>query len=260
MDPYYEWLGIPPEEQPPNHYRLLGISLLESNPQVIESAANQRMGYLQELTGDQSHIDDAQRIIGEVSRARLILLDKIKKIAYDKEICQALDLLPEAGPGTTRANSDSFTLKIDNANALRGGINRSTKNQPPKRTPTQSRNLPTKKNQSQAETNERVFLSRSRLLLSLAACSLILCTTAVFVLIAGPDSAPEPRPSLGEPSATNSTEPNKQTVKITEKQLESAGNSNVSRRRPGSSPSRSPEELAADPPPANPNSASGKQN
>ena len=25
FDPYYKWLGIPPEEQPPNHYRLLGI-------------------------------------------------------------------------------------------------------------------------------------------------------------------------------------------------------------------------------------------
>ena len=24
FDPYHIWLGIPPEEQPPNHYRLLG--------------------------------------------------------------------------------------------------------------------------------------------------------------------------------------------------------------------------------------------
>ena len=24
FDPYYTWLGIPPEEQPPDHYRLIG--------------------------------------------------------------------------------------------------------------------------------------------------------------------------------------------------------------------------------------------
>ena len=25
FDPYESWLGIPPEDQPPNHYRLLGL-------------------------------------------------------------------------------------------------------------------------------------------------------------------------------------------------------------------------------------------
>ena len=37
LDPYYLWLGIPPSEQPPNHYRLLGVSAFESNEQVIEA-------------------------------------------------------------------------------------------------------------------------------------------------------------------------------------------------------------------------------
>ena len=27
FDPYHKWLGIPPEEQPPNYYRLLGVAL-----------------------------------------------------------------------------------------------------------------------------------------------------------------------------------------------------------------------------------------
>ena len=67
MDPYYEWLGIPAEEQPPNHYRLLGINVFESNPKVIESAVNQRMAYLQQLSGDQASVDDAQRIMGKKS-------------------------------------------------------------------------------------------------------------------------------------------------------------------------------------------------
>src|SRR5687768_18381170 len=40
FDPYHKWLAIPPEEQPPHHYRLLGIKLFESDPDVIESAAD----------------------------------------------------------------------------------------------------------------------------------------------------------------------------------------------------------------------------
>ena len=39
FDPYYRWLGIPAKEQPPNHYRLLGIELFESDPQLIDSFA-----------------------------------------------------------------------------------------------------------------------------------------------------------------------------------------------------------------------------
>ncbi len=46
FDPYHVWLGIPPDEQPPNHYRLLGIKLFEPNPDVIAHAADQRMSHL----------------------------------------------------------------------------------------------------------------------------------------------------------------------------------------------------------------------
>ena len=42
VDPYYEWLGIPPKDQPPNHYRLLGLELFEENRSVIDAAANRR--------------------------------------------------------------------------------------------------------------------------------------------------------------------------------------------------------------------------
>ena len=43
FDPYYKWLGIPPDEQPPNHYRLLGVRDFEADAEVIENAADQRM-------------------------------------------------------------------------------------------------------------------------------------------------------------------------------------------------------------------------
>jgi len=46
LDPYYLWLGIPPDEQAANYYRLLGIRLFENNPEVIENAADRQMAHL----------------------------------------------------------------------------------------------------------------------------------------------------------------------------------------------------------------------
>ena len=96
FDPYYKWLGIPLEEQPPTHYRLLGIQLLEQNAEVIEAAANRQMAYLQELSAGDAHIDEAQRLLGEVAKARVCLLNTESKAAYDAEIASTLDSLPEA--------------------------------------------------------------------------------------------------------------------------------------------------------------------
>lgn len=89
FDPYYKWLGIPPKDQPPHHYRLLGIELFESDRDVIDAAANRLMGYLKELASgdDASH---SQKLLNEISRARLCLLNKQKKAAYDKELHENL--------------------------------------------------------------------------------------------------------------------------------------------------------------------------
>ncbi|HVA48109.1 MAG TPA: hypothetical protein VNH11_17200 [Pirellulales bacterium] len=46
FDPYHKWLGIPAWEQPPNHYRFLGLTNFESDPDAIESAADQRMAHV----------------------------------------------------------------------------------------------------------------------------------------------------------------------------------------------------------------------
>ena len=80
FDPYYKWLGIPPKDQPPHHYRLLGIELFEADRDVIDAAANRLMGYLKELAAgdDASH---SQKLLNEISRARLSLLNQQKKTA-----------------------------------------------------------------------------------------------------------------------------------------------------------------------------------
>ena len=46
FDPYYHWLGIPPEDQPANAYQLLGVKLFESNRDAISNAADGRMAII----------------------------------------------------------------------------------------------------------------------------------------------------------------------------------------------------------------------
>jgi hypothetical protein len=82
FDPYRKWLGIPPHEQPPNHYRLLGLSPFESDRDVIANAADRQMAHLRTFqSGKNSAI--SQTILNEVSAARICLLDPKKRAEYD---------------------------------------------------------------------------------------------------------------------------------------------------------------------------------
>ena len=87
FDPYHKWLGIPPEEQPPNCYRLLGLPLFEDQAEVIDNAADQRMVHLRSFQAGQ-HSKLSQKLLNEVSAARVMLLDAAKKAAYDEQLRQ----------------------------------------------------------------------------------------------------------------------------------------------------------------------------
>ena len=117
FDPYHRWLGIPPSEQPANHYRLLGVAAFEEDADVIDSAANQRMSYLQDMaTGPQ--VDDSQRILNEISAARLCLLNPDRKVEYDAELRRQLTpnrasskaVEPEAATEKTSAGVSPMVL------------------------------------------------------------------------------------------------------------------------------------------------------
>ena len=85
FDPYHKWLAIPPEEQPPNHYRLLALPLFESDADVIEMAAEQRTLLLRTFqTGPNSEL--AERLLNEVSEARVCLLIAEDKARYDTQL------------------------------------------------------------------------------------------------------------------------------------------------------------------------------
>lgn len=85
FDPYHRWLGIPPSEQPPDHYRLLGLVRYESDPEVIENAANQRMAHLRSFQTSR-HAAQSQKLLNEVAAARVCLLNPDKKADYDERL------------------------------------------------------------------------------------------------------------------------------------------------------------------------------
>jgi hypothetical protein len=89
FDPYRKWLGIPPEEQPPNHYRLLGIALFEDDIDVIAHAADRQMSHVRKFqSGQNGH--HSQQILNELAKARVCLLDRGQKIPYDQELHKLL--------------------------------------------------------------------------------------------------------------------------------------------------------------------------
>lgn len=85
FDPYHKWLGIAPHDQPPNYYRLLGLSPFEADADVIDAASSKQMVFLRSCaTGP--HAGLSQKLLNEVAAARLCLLNPEKKNAYDEKL------------------------------------------------------------------------------------------------------------------------------------------------------------------------------
>lgn len=102
FDPYYEWLGIQPSEQPADFYRLLGIAQFEPNEAVIQRAADRQMGYIRQFQA--KHPMEVAELMSELSLARLTLCDGEKKAAYDRSLkTPDKQAKPDAPPATSPA-------------------------------------------------------------------------------------------------------------------------------------------------------------
>ncbi|MCH8045275.1 MAG: trypsin-like peptidase domain-containing protein [Planctomycetes bacterium] len=85
FDPYHCWLGIPPENQPPDHYRLLGIEQFESDEPVIGAAADRQMQHVRSFQlGPRAAL--SQQLLNEIAAARVCLLNVEKKARYDQSL------------------------------------------------------------------------------------------------------------------------------------------------------------------------------
>jgi hypothetical protein len=96
FDPYRKWLGIAPHELPAHHYRLLGIAPFEDDPDVIENAADRQMAHVRTYQNGK-HRDFSQRILNELSAAKMVLLDGEGKLAYDAWLHEVI-FAPEESP------------------------------------------------------------------------------------------------------------------------------------------------------------------
>ncbi|MCA9179467.1 MAG: hypothetical protein KDB14_33660 [Planctomycetales bacterium] len=83
-DPYHLWLGITPDEQPPNFYQLLGISVGESDPHVIRHAADRQIASVRNLAPQAPAV--ALVLIRQLESARFTLLNTGLRAAYDRHL------------------------------------------------------------------------------------------------------------------------------------------------------------------------------
>ncbi|MBI1900137.1 MAG: serine/threonine protein kinase [Planctomycetia bacterium] len=90
FDAYHKWLAIPPAEQPPNHYRLLGVALFENDADVIESAADRQTAHVRQFqTGEHGQL--CAGILNQIAAAKLLLLDRKRRGVYDAVLKNARD-------------------------------------------------------------------------------------------------------------------------------------------------------------------------
>lgn len=85
FDPYRIWLGIPADQQPPSHYQLLGVVEFESDPDVLENAADRQMAHVRTFQSGK-HSEESQRILNEITQAKICLLKPDKRAAYEAKL------------------------------------------------------------------------------------------------------------------------------------------------------------------------------
>jgi hypothetical protein len=104
FDPYLHWLGIRDSERPPNHYRLLGLELFESDPDVIATAADRQMAHVRTFqSGKRAEL--SQRLLNELSAAKICLLQEPRKAEYDQLLADSMR--SRVSDTTSAAHDDS---------------------------------------------------------------------------------------------------------------------------------------------------------
>ena len=114
FNPYEQWLGIPETELPPNHYRLLGLRDFENDTLKIEKRALTLFDKIQDIAAGTSQIAATQKLLNEISTARVTLLNDEKRAQYESQLRgelghSGLDALSEFGSVSNgRLSFDDF--------------------------------------------------------------------------------------------------------------------------------------------------------
>lgn len=85
FDPYEQWLGIGKDQRPVTCYQLLGIAPAETNAKAIEKAAEKVAAKLHRFRAGE-HAQACARLMKEIEQATAVLLDPVKRKAYDAKL------------------------------------------------------------------------------------------------------------------------------------------------------------------------------
>src|SRR5215213_7333340 len=110
FDVYHKWLGIPPAEQPPHHYRLLGIALFERDPEVIAAAGDRQMAHIKSFAAGR-YARASQALLNELAKARVTLLNVQQKEAYDRRLWLSLSRQGELSSPAAATSSPGASVE-----------------------------------------------------------------------------------------------------------------------------------------------------
>ena len=113
FDPYHKWLAIPPADQPPDHYRLLGLSAHEEEADVITGAASRQVAHLRSLDANGRESERSQ-LIAQIRVAYACLQNSEHKALYDQRLKQSRLRLdrPATGPTLVEATRQTNAATV----------------------------------------------------------------------------------------------------------------------------------------------------
>ncbi|QDV66464.1 FHA domain protein [Rosistilla carotiformis] len=106
FDVYHQWLGIPPEQQPPTLYQLLGVARFEQDLEVIRSAAERQSLHVRRRARGE-FTDIGQDLLNEIAEAKLCLINPARREAYDLTLSDSKPLSPTADTSESLSDSPS---------------------------------------------------------------------------------------------------------------------------------------------------------
>lgn len=85
LDVYKDWLGIPEDQRPPNHYQLLRLKQFEDDAAKIQKNYKKLNEHVRKYASGQ-YQNESQDLLNELARAMLCLTDPERKREYDEDL------------------------------------------------------------------------------------------------------------------------------------------------------------------------------
>lgn len=96
IDVYKEWLGIPEDQRPPDHYQLLRLVQFEDSAEKVQANYRKLNAHVRKYATGQ-YMDESQALLNELAKAMLCLTDAERKRDYDVQLGREFDDEEELG-------------------------------------------------------------------------------------------------------------------------------------------------------------------